>query len=45
MVMLTAFLSMVDKDSGALALLRRVVLASFPPSGDHRCFTLKIRFS
>ena len=44
MVMLIAFLSMVDKESG-LALLRRVVLASFPPSGDHSFVTLKRRFS
>lgn len=38
MVILTAFLSMLDKDSGP-GLLRRVVLASFPPSGDHSFVT------
>ena len=42
MVIPRAFLSMVDKESG-LALLRRVVLASLPPSGDHSFVTLKIR--
>ena len=38
MVIFAAFLSMLDKDSGLL--LRRVVLASFPPSGDHSFVTL-----
>lgn len=37
-IILAAFLSVLESDSGLL--LRRVVLASVPPSGDHSFVTL-----
>lgn len=39
-IMLAAFLSVLESDSGLL--LRRVVLASVPPSGDHSFVTFKM---
>lgn len=39
-IILAAFLSMLESDSGLL--LRRVVLASVPPSGDHSFVTFKM---
>lgn len=39
-IILAAFLSVLESDSGLL--LRRVVLASVPPSGDHSFVTFKM---